>query len=106
MVEQDTGEHGPTTPAMPAVPAQMPMAVARSGPLNTFARIDSVDGMINAAPTPMTARTAMSCDVVSQTTLSIDDAAKITRPICSVPLRPNRSLSEPHTNSRLPKTSA
>jgi hypothetical protein len=30
----------------------MPMAVARSGPLKTLARIDSVDGMMSAAPTP------------------------------------------------------
>ena len=49
-----------TTPPMatptPAKPAQIAIARGRSLGGNTWARIDSVAGITNAAPTPMTAR--------------------------------------------------
>ena len=52
---------GPSATAMPATPDQRPMASARSrASVNTLVRIDSVAGMISAAPMPMTARAAMS----------------------------------------------
>ena len=48
---------GPSATAMPATPDQSPMASARSrASVNTLVRIDSVAGMISAAPMPMTAR--------------------------------------------------
>ncbi len=50
---------GPIDPAMPVVVAQIAIALARSWGGNTFTRIDSVDGMMNAAPTPIAARQAM-----------------------------------------------
>ncbi len=47
--------------AIPDVPAQMAMARARSRwSVKTLVRIDSVDGMISAPPTPITARQKMS----------------------------------------------
>ena len=55
---------GPIEPATPVVVAQIAIALARSPGGNTFTRIDSVDGMMNAAPTPISARQAMICVVV------------------------------------------
>src|SRR3954470_4804626 len=43
---------GPIDPAMPVVVAQIAIALARSCGGNTFTRIDNVEGMMNAAPTP------------------------------------------------------
>ena len=46
---------------MPATPDHSPIAMARSrASVNTFVRIDSVAGMISAAPMPITARAAIS----------------------------------------------
>ena len=46
---------GPRAPPAPAKPAQIPMALARSWGGNTLLRIESVVGMIRAAPAPATA---------------------------------------------------
>ena len=46
---------GPIAPAAPVVAAQIAIALVRSSGGKTFTRIDSVDGMMNAAPTPMSA---------------------------------------------------
>ena len=51
---------GPIAAPAPEMPAQMAIALARSRAGKTLARIDSVDGMTNAAPTPMMAREAIS----------------------------------------------
>ena len=52
---------GPSATATPATPDQRPIASARSRvSVNTLVRIDSVAGMISAAPMPMTARAAIS----------------------------------------------
>ena len=52
---------GPIAMPMPATPAHTPMARARSaGSRNVLVRIDSVVGKMNAPPTPMSARAAMS----------------------------------------------
>ena len=40
---------------MPETPAQMPIAFPRSCAGNVAVRIESVDGMINAPPTPISA---------------------------------------------------
>ena len=50
----------PRVPPAPAKPAQMPTALARSSGGNTLVMVDSVPGMISAAPIPMSARSAMS----------------------------------------------
>ena len=44
---------GPIAPAAPVTPAQIAMAFVRSSGGNTLTRIDSVDGMMNAAPAPI-----------------------------------------------------
>ncbi len=58
---------GPMAPAAPVTLAQIAMALVRSSGGKTLTRIDSVDGMMNAAPTPITARQAMSCHMASDT---------------------------------------
>ena len=50
-------------PAAPVTLAQIAIAFVRSSGGNTLTRIDSVDGMMNAAPTPINARHAMSCHI-------------------------------------------
>ena len=45
------------------VAAQIAIALARSPAGKTFTRIDNVDGMMNAAPTPMSARHPMICHI-------------------------------------------
>ena len=52
---------GPRPTPIAAVPAHTPIALARSSHGKTFVMIDSVAGMISAPPTPISARTAMSC---------------------------------------------
>ncbi len=54
---------GPNDPATPVVAAQIAIALARSPGGKTFTRIDNVDGMMNAAPTPMSARQPMICHI-------------------------------------------
>ena len=51
--------NGPRPTPIDAMPAQIPIAFARSSRGKTFAMIESVAGMISAPPTPMTARTAI-----------------------------------------------
>ncbi len=51
---------GPIAAPAPEMPAQMAIALARSRPGKTLVRIDNVEGMMNAAPTPMMARAAMT----------------------------------------------
>ena len=47
---------GPIAPAAPTTAAQIAMALVRSLGGNTFTKIDNVDGMMNAAPSPIAAR--------------------------------------------------
>ena len=54
----------PRVPPAPANPAQIPTALGRSSGGNTLVIVDSVPGMISAAPIPMIARTAISWDGV------------------------------------------
>jgi hypothetical protein len=96
---------GPIEPAMPVVVAQMAMAFARSRGGNTFTRIDRVDGMMNAAPTPITARQAMICVVSVACDASRLATKNVTSPNCSAPFRPNRSPSAPLVKSNPAKTS-
>jgi hypothetical protein len=56
--------------------------------------------MISAPPTPMRARTAMSCVEVSTKRTARLDRPKIAMPVCSARLRPNRSPRVPMVSSR------
>ena len=50
----------PTAPPPPAIPAQMPIALARSFDGKLLTRMLSVAGMTSAPPIPMTARAPMT----------------------------------------------
>ncbi len=90
---------------MPVVVAQIAIALARSWGGKTFTRIDSVAGMMNAAPTPIAARQAMIC--VTSVACDAKRLARknVARPNCSAPLRPKRSPSAPEVNNRPANTS-
>ena len=82
---------GPRAAPLPEMPAQMAIALARSRRGKTLVRIDSVDGMTNAAPTPITALATISIVGSSAKAPSTEPAANTTRPACRAPLRPKRS---------------
>ena len=96
---------GPMAAPAPEMPAHMAIAFARSPVGNTLVRIDSVDGMTNAAPTPMIARDRVSTLVLSANAPSTEPARKIASPACSAPLRPKRSPSAAAVKSRPANTS-
>ena len=83
---------GPSAIATPVIAPHKPIARARSPrSVNTLVSSDSVDGNTIAAPTPITARAAISAPA-----LSISPPARLARPntdrpASSIPLRPNRS---------------
>ncbi len=83
----------------------MEIARARSsGSPNTLVRIESVLGMMNAAPSPWTARIAINAPAVFTCEHANDPHPKMTRPPMSVHLRPSRSPVLPAMRSRLAKT--
>ena len=91
----------------PMVAAQAPMARARSaGSRNTSLTIDSDEGIVSAAPAPITARHAISRSTEPENAAPIDPAAKTVRPMRKNRLRPNRSARLPPTSSRPAKTIA
>ncbi len=82
------------------------MAFCRSvGSVKTLVRIDSVAGNTKAAPSPMTARVAVSWPADPARADSPEPAAKIQRPTVRVPRRPNLSPMLPAVRSRPAKTS-
>lgn len=84
--------------ASPEVAVQAVMARARSPFGKTATSRDSVAGMTTAAPTPMTARAAMTSPV-SCTRLPITEPpAKITRPVTRAPRRLYLSPIAPSTS--------
>ncbi len=92
-----------TTPR-PDTPAQMPMARARSLPWNVFVRIDSVLGKMNAPPMPIKPRATISMCADVERDASAENVPNRTRPAVKMPLRPNRSPSEPAVSSRQANT--
>ncbi len=80
---------GPSATPSPAVAAQMPTAVARSrSSSNTLISSESVAGMMNAAPAPITARHAISTSTSPANAAAVDAAAKTSSPASSVRRRP------------------
>ncbi len=66
---------------MADTPAHTPIALARSrGSWNTLVMIESVAGMMNAAPTPMSARVPMSISGDDANADETDPTRKIDRP--------------------------
>ena len=98
--------NGPMAPPAPARPAQVATALARSWGGNEFWMIESVAGMTSAAPMPMTARAPMRVAAESAREAMKAQVPKITRPVSSAPLRPNRSPMAPAGRRNPAKTRA
>ena len=96
---------GPSAAPLPEMPAQMAIAFACSRRGKTLVRIDSVDGITNAAPTPITARATISIAGSSAKAPKAEPAANTTSPAWSAPLRPKRSPSAAARNSNPANTS-
>ena len=80
---------GPSATPRPAVAAQMPIAVARSrASVKTLISSDSVAGMMNAAPAPITARAAISASTLPAYAAAAEAAPKTASPTSSVRRRP------------------
>jgi hypothetical protein len=56
--------NNPMGAPMPAMAAQIPMALGRSDLGNTVTTMERVAGITKAAPRPMTARAAITCSLV------------------------------------------
>jgi hypothetical protein len=83
----------------------MPIARARSPAGNVAVRMDRVDGMMKAPPTPISARAAISDSADPAIADQAEPAPKISRPMFSARLRPKRSPSAPAVSSRPANTS-
>ena len=90
---------------IPDTAAQMAIAFGRSSSGKMFVRIDSVVGMIAAAPTPIRAREAISWVVPGAPAANSEPIPNITRPNVSAFLRPKRSPSAPAIRSSTANTS-
>ena len=98
---------GPSASPAPLVPDQNPSARWRSpASANMFVMIDSVEGMISAAPIPIPARAAISMPTLPEKAAQVEPAANRARPAMNVRLRPTRSARLPATSIRPPNTSA
>ena len=92
---------GPKATPIPTVAPHTPIALARSTrSVNTLDRIDSVLGKTMAAPTPITARAAISWPVEVPSEPAAVPIPKTARPVISAPLRPNRSLRLPAASTK------
>ncbi len=98
-------EIGPIAMPIPDTAAQMAIAFGRSSSGKMFVRIDSVVGMIAAAPTPIRAREAISWVVPGAAAANSEPIPNITRPNVSAFLRPKRSPSAPAIRSSTANTS-
>jgi hypothetical protein len=84
----------------PLVAAHMPIARCRSPESRkALVMIDSVEGIIMAAPIPMLARAAMSTPTEPENAAQADPAAKAASPARNTRLRPTRSARLPITSS-------
>jgi hypothetical protein len=83
----------------------MPIARARSPAGNVAVRMDRVDGMMKAPPTPISARAAISDSADPAIADQAEPAPKISRPMFSARLRPKRSPSAPAVSSSPANTS-
>jgi hypothetical protein len=89
---------GPTATEAPAVAPQIPSAVPRSRPRNSWAISASDVANIAAPPTPWSALKAFSITGPDASPQSSDETRNTTRPAPKTARWPSRSPSEPQTN--------
>lgn len=91
----------------PNTAAHTARAKARSlASVKTLRRIDRVEGMMAAPPTPRRARAAMTCQPSVAKTAMSEATEKMPKPAMSSRLRPQRSPSAPAVTSRPDSASA
>ena len=71
---------GPSTMPMPDTAAQAPIARPRSSAGKIAVMIESVEGMMNAPPTPISARVAVSISLLVASAEAAEPTAKTTSP--------------------------
>ena len=96
----------PTSALPPATPAQIPTARSGASAEKVPVMIDSVVGMIIAAPRPMTARTAIRVPGSESCVATSAPRPKIARPASSTVRRPSRSSIAPAGRSSPANTRA
>src|SRR5215469_1239312 len=96
----------PTAPPAPAMAPKTPNALPRSaGSANVTVSVDSAAGASSAPNAPCKPRPITSIAKLVAAPPSADAAAKPTRPMISIRLRPTRSDSRPPSSSNPPKAS-
>lgn len=93
----------PTRPSIDTEP-HAAIALGRSSSSKTVMRIDSVEGMISAPPTPMATRAAMTSPGFVQKVAASDAAPKSSSPMIMIFRRPNRSPRLPEVSRSPAKT--
>ena len=96
---------GPIASASADTPAQVPIALPRSSGGKVTVMIESVAGIMNAAPTPWTARPAISQPWSGASPIAALDSANTTTPKRNMRRRPRMSPSRPPVTSRTAKVS-
>ena len=86
---------GPAASARAETPAQVPIALPRSWAGKALVMIESVAGIISAAPTPWTTRLITSAVSVGASPAVAEEAAKIVTPVRNMRRRPRMSPSRP-----------
>ena len=98
---------GPIAIPSPMMPPQAPMARARGlGSRKTSLTMDSDDGIVRAAPTPIRALEGIRRSTEPEKAAAIDPAPKTARPRRKNFLRPKRSAMLPLTSKSPAKTMA
>jgi hypothetical protein len=90
---------GPIASAIADTPAQMPIARPRSCGGNVFVMIESVPGIISAAPTPCSAREPTSQPSFGAKPIVAEAKAKMPTPNRKTRRRPKMSPSRPPVTS-------
>ena len=90
---------GPMARAIADTPAQMPIAWPRSAGGNALVMIDSVAGIISAAPTPCRARDATSQPSDGAKPIVAEAIAKMDTPVRNMNRRPKMSPRRPPVTS-------
>ena len=86
---------GPIDSARAETPAQVPIALPRSEAGKALVTIESVAGIISAAPMPWTAREAISISELTARPAVAEVRAKITTPSRNIDRRPKMSPRRP-----------
>ena len=97
---------GPSAVVIDAAPAQVPIARPRISGGKAAEMIARLCGTISAAPTPCTARAAISAPIPGASAQAAEASAKSRIPETNTRRRPNRSPAAPPTSSSAARNSA